>query len=186
MAKQSNKHLSNHGGHVALPKDHAYPITQAHTLAADHLASLLQTNLQSGLSDADAKQRIGKYGSNSYEAKPQRSVFLILVEQLKSPIILLLVAAAISFFLGSDRDGLILMQVVFFNALIGFYQDWKSENILASLKDLLIERCLVIRAGRKIEVPSEQLVPGDLLSLHEGDGIPADIRLLDSSAGVSK
>ena len=104
------------------------------------------------------------------------------LEQFKNMlVILLIVAAALSFFLNAHRDATILMLVVFFNAIIGFYQDWKSENILASLKDLIIERCFVFRNGKKIEVPSDELVVGDVVSLSEGDGVPADIRLIDST-----
>ncbi|MCY7330822.1 MAG: hypothetical protein LH618_19875 [Saprospiraceae bacterium] len=67
MAKQSNKHLSDDGGPVTLAKGHAYPIAHAHALAADNIASLLHANLPSGLSNANAKQRLETYGSNSYK-----------------------------------------------------------------------------------------------------------------------
>lgn len=73
---------------------------------------------------------------------------------------------------------IILMIVVFFNAVKGFYQDWKSENILASVKDLIIETCFVFRNGKKLEVSSDELVPGVIVSLSEGEGIPADVRLI--------
>jgi len=67
MAKQAKQHLSKDGDQVTPAKGHAYPIAHAHALAADHIASLLQANLSSGLSNADAKQRLETYGSNSYK-----------------------------------------------------------------------------------------------------------------------
>jgi Ca2+-transporting ATPase len=57
--------------------------------------------------------------------------------------------------------------------MIGFYQEWKSENILASLKNLVVNKCNVIRNGKMTEILAENLVPGDIVSLNEGDGIPA-------------
>lgn len=142
----------------------------------------LKASGQNGLTDADSAARLNEYGHNRIMRTKKRNMLQVFLEQFKNMlVILLIVAAALSFFLNSNRDGIILMLVVFFNAVIGFYQDWKSENILASLKDLIIEHCFVFRNGKKIEVPSDELVPGDIVSLSEGDGIPADIRLIKST-----
>ena len=148
----------------------------------DTIVTELKTSGQNGLTDADSAARLNEYGHNRIKRTNKRNMLQVFLEQFKNMlVILLVVAAALSFFLNSNRDGIILMLVVFFNAVIGFYQDWKSENILASLKDLIIERCFVIRNGKKIELPSDELVPGDIVSLSEGDGIPADIRLNEST-----
>ena len=148
----------------------------------DTIIAELKTSGQNGLTDADSVVRLNQYGHNRIKRTNKRNMLQVFLEQFKNMlVILLIVAAAISFFLNSNRDAIILMLVVFFNAVIGFYQDWKSENILASLKDLIIERCFVFRNGKKIEVPSDELVPGDIVSLSEGDGIPADIRLIEST-----
>jgi Ca2+-transporting ATPase len=66
------------------------------------------------------------------------------------------------------------------NGAIGFYQEWKSENILASIKKLVVDKCTVRREGKAIEIFSEDIVPGDIVLLSEGTGVPADIRLIDS------
>ena len=76
---------------------------------------------------------------------------------------------------------LFFLIIVVLNALIGFYQEWKSENILASIKKLVVDKCTVIRNGKAIEIFSEDLVPGDIVLLSEGVGIPADIRLIESN-----
>ena len=94
---------------------------------------------------------------------------------------ILIVAAAVSYYLGQFRDGSILMAIVILNAIIGFYEEWKSENILASLQNLVVDKCNVIRDGKIIEIKVDDLVPGDIVSLTEGDGIPADIRMIDST-----
>ncbi|ESU25820.1 hypothetical protein FLJC2902T_30120 [Flavobacterium limnosediminis JC2902] len=73
------------------------------------------------------------------------------------------------------------MIIVIINGLFGFYQEWKSENILASIKKLVVEKCTVVRKEKAIEIFAEDLVPGDIVLLSEGVGIPADIRLIESS-----
>ncbi|CAN5689267.1 calcium-translocating P-type ATPase, SERCA-type [soil metagenome] len=148
----------------------------------EEIITELKTDVHAGLSDVESTARLNQYGHNRIKRTNKRNVLQVFLEQFKNMlVILLIVAAAISFFLNSNRDAIILMMVVFFNAVIGFYQDWKSENILASLKDLIIERCFVFRNGKKIEVPSDELVPGDIVSLSEGEGIPADVRLIEST-----
>ena len=142
----------------------------------------LKTSVQNGLTDAESAMLLQKDGHNRIKRTNKRNMFQVFLEQFKNTlVILLIVAAVISLFLNANRDAIILILVVIFNAVIGFYQDWKSENILASLKDLIIERCFVFRNGKKIEIPSEELVTGDIVSLTEGDGIPADIRLIQTT-----
>lgn len=134
-----------------------------------------------GLDEKAILKTRNKYGSNVLKATRSRNVLKMLYTQFKSPLVLILiVASTVSFFLGEERDGAILMMIVVLNALIGFYQEWKAENILTSLKKLVVNRCIVIREGKTIEILADGLVPGDLVKLTEGDGIPADIRLIDS------
>ncbi|RYE02276.1 MAG: cation-transporting P-type ATPase [Sphingobacteriales bacterium] len=135
-----------------------------------------------GLSEAEAQERLLQFGTNEVHQTSKRSVLLVFFDQFRNLLVLMLVAAALlSFLLAADRDGVILLLVVFFNAWIGFYQDWKAENILQSLKSLVIEKCTVYRNGRQIEAPSSQLVPGDLVYLTEGSGVPADIRVTEAT-----
>jgi Ca2+-transporting ATPase len=139
------------------------------------------SNTKEGLNDSKIKQSRQKYGNNVLKTTHTISAFKIILRQFISPLVLILiVASAVSFYLGQFRDGLILIIIVIVNALIGFYQEWKSENILASLKNLVVNKCNVIRTGKVIEIPVEEIVPGDIVKLTEGEGIPADIRLLTS------
>jgi len=140
------------------------------------------SNIQDGLDDSKVKSARLKYGSNALKATNSINVFKIIFRQFISPLVFILIAAsAVSFYLGQFRDGSILIAIVILNAVIGFYEEWKSENILASLKSLVVNKCNVIRNGKIIEILAEELVPGDIVKLNEGDGIPADIRLIESN-----
>lgn len=145
-------------------------------------AIAFNTSVTDGLTEQESVKQLYKYGHNCINKVKSRSQAMMFLDQFKNLLVLLLIgAAAISFILQSYRDGIILLLVVLLNAGVGFYQDWKAENILASLKSLIIENCFVIRSGKIIEIPTDQLVPGDLVLLSEGDGVPADIRLTDTT-----
>ncbi len=140
------------------------------------------SNTLQGLDDSKVKSARLKYGSNELKATKRISLFKILFRQFTSPLVLILVVASgVSFYLGQYRDGIILMIIVVVNAAIGFYEEWKSENILASLKSLLVNKCNVIRNGKLVEILADELVPGDIVKLNEGDGVPADIRLIEAT-----
>jgi len=142
----------------------------------------LSSNKKDGLDERTVKQARIKYGSNVLKATNRINVFKIILRQFISPLVLILiVAAAVSYYLGQYRDGSILLAIVVLNAGIGFYEEWKSENILASLKSLVVDKCNVIRSGKITEIPVDDLVPGDIVKLTEGDGIPADIRLIEAN-----
>ena len=132
----------------------------------------LNSNIKDGLDERKVKQARIKYGSNVLKATNTISIFKIILRQFISPLVLILiVAAAVSYYLGQFRDGSILLAIVVLNAGIGFYEEWKSENILASLKSLVVDKCNVIRSGKITEIPVDDLVPGDIVKLTEGDGI---------------
>ena len=140
------------------------------------------SDIKDGLDENKINSARKKFGSNELKETSSISVLEILFRQFISPLVLILmVAAGVSFYLGQYRDGSILIVIVIINAVIGFYEEWKSENILASLKSLVVNKCNVIRDGKIIEILVEKLVPGDIVQLNEGDGIPADIRLITSS-----
>lgn len=148
----------------------------------DAVVSQFHSNAQNGLDENVVESIRQKFGNNVLKATTARTAFKILFAQFTSPlVIILMVASVFSFYLGQPRDGSILFLIIITNSLIGFYQEWKSENILASLKNLIVEKCSVIRAGKTIEIVVQDLVPGDIVSLFEGSGVPADIRLFESN-----
>ncbi len=146
------------------------------------IVKTFNSNVSEGLGESAVLASRAKYGNNVLKDTNSRSIFKILFNQFTSPlVIILIVASIVSYYLGQPRDGTILLVIVVLNSLIGFYQEWKSENILASLKKLIVNKCTVIRQGKTIEIFAEDLVPGDIVKLYEGDGVPADIRLIHTN-----
>ena len=143
------------------------------------VVSTLGTDVQSGLSEEEVERRAKTYGPNSIE-KPRRAPGLrIFVNQLKSPLILiLLVAGGITLFIGQYRDALFILAAVVANAALGFYQEYKAEKALAELETYLKQRARVVRGGVEREIDAAGVVPGDLMRLAQGDRIAADGRLV--------
>lgn len=147
----------------------------------NELLAQFKTDASIGLSDELAAQQYSAIGPNKITGTASRKWWKIMLSQFNNLlVILLIIASLLSFQLGSYRDGIVLAIIVILNAFIGFYQDWKSGNILQSLKNLITEKCNVIRSGNSREIPVEDIVPGDVVIINEGDGIAADMRLLES------
>lgn len=155
---------------------------QSNKQTIDELIKQLNSDAKEGLNENEVRLALQKFGKNELKDANTRSIYRILFGQFTSPlVIILVVASGASFYLKQPRDGIILLIIVVINALIGFYQEWKSENILASIKKLVVDKCTVIRQGKTIEIFAQDLVPGDIVLLSEGVGIPADIRLIESN-----
>lgn len=153
-----------------------------HSEHIETLISQFNSDVYRGLDEKSIQHARRQFGKNVLRAVNTRSVYHILLGQFTSPLIVILIVASLaSFYLQQPRDGLILLIIVVMNGVIGFYQEWKSENILASIKKLVVDKCTVTRDGKAIEIFSEDLVPGDIVLLSEGVGIPADIRLIESN-----
>ena len=146
-------------------------------------AQRLQADTQKGLGTAEAARRLKEHGPNRLTTRSRRSLLELLVEQFRNLlVVLLLLASILSFFLGSFNDGIVLLTIVVINALVGFFQDWKSENIVSRLGSLVTDTAIAVREGRRIEVPTTSLVPGDLVWLQEGEGVPADCRIVSGES----
>lgn len=146
-------------------------------------AQRLRADTVQGLSTAEATLRLKEHGANRLSTRSKRSLSELLFEQFRNLlVVLLLLASLLSFFLGSLNDALVLFTIVVINALVGFFQDWKSENIVSQLGALLTDTAVAVRNGRRIEVPTASLVPGDLVWLQEGEGVPADCRIVSGEA----
>lgn len=134
-----------------------------------------------GLTDNQAKERLSKYGRNELEKKRRWKWIKLIFNQFNDALVwILLVAAALAYLFGETRDLTIIIIIVAINAIIGFFQEWKAERILDSIKKLTTDRATVVRNGNKTEVDSQEIVPGDLVSISSGDRIPADGYLLES------
>jgi len=142
--------------------------------------SSLKTS-EKGLSQEEVKKRRKKYGKNNIKKKKKLRPLKILIKQFNSFLIyILLIAAIVSFFIGHKIDSFIIGAIVFLNAGLGFFQQYKAEKAIQKLRKLVIPKSRVIREGRQSIIPSEELVPGDLILLNSGDKINADCRIIES------
>lgn len=141
----------------------------------------LGSSRQRGLSEQEARHRQGQFGKNVLHREQKESFAQRFFAQLNDPLIyLLLVAAAISSFLGEWMDTGVILAVVLLNAITGLVQEGKAQKALATLKKLSAPVSHVCRDGKVREIPAEELVPGDLVCLEAGNQIPADVRLAET------
>ncbi|MCA9950477.1 MAG: cation-translocating P-type ATPase [Anaerolineales bacterium] len=151
-------------------------------LEADQVIDELQTNLETGLSDAEATRRLEKYGLNELVDKGGKSPWLMLWDQLKElMVVILIIAAVVSFLLGEHEDAIIIMAIVVLNAVIGFSQEYRAEQAVAALKKLAVPTVQVRRNKRTEEISALELVPGDVVKLETGSLVPADGRIVKNA-----
>ncbi|MHB8121409.1 MAG: cation-translocating P-type ATPase [Desulfuromonadaceae bacterium] len=137
---------------------------------------------EEGLSKQEASRRLEKYGPNKLAEGEEISRLKILLHQFTSPLIyILLIAAAVTLLLGEYIDSGVILTVVLLNAIIGYLQEFKAEENVRALKQLLVAKARVIRDGREKEISGIDLVPGDIVLLASGTRVPADLRLLHTN-----
>ncbi len=142
----------------------------------------LGTDPATGLTSAEAEVRLAQYGPNEFSEHKPPSLFMLFFEQINSLLIFILLAAAlISTFIGEYSDAAIIVIVILLNAVIGVIQEAKAEKALEELKKMTTPKALVKRDGCIQEIPSGQLVPGDLVIIDAGRFIPADLRLIETA-----
>jgi len=150
-----------------------------HTLSIAQALHKQETQLSSGLSQAEVEDRRDYYGLNRLDEKPPESALHLLLSQFKGVLIIVLVMAAVlAAVIGDITDGVVILIVVIINAGLGFYQEFKANKSLNALKKMLALKAKVRRDKRLYELPAEQLVPGDIVMLNAGDKIPADGRIV--------
>lgn len=148
-------------------------------LPASEVAALLKTNIQEGLSEHEAERRLAIFGPNIIEESRKAPWLLILLNQFKSPLILILLfAGTATVFIAHYRDALFIFSTIVVNALLGFYQEHKAEKALSEIKTYLKQRSRVIRDGVERDIDAAQVVPGDVIRIAQGDRVSADGRLV--------
>lgn len=156
--------------------------TPWHALSEDRIYSLLASSYY-GLTADEVQARFQKFGSNTLPTKKPVALWEVIIRQFKSPLIyILMIAALISFGIGEFTDGGFILAVITVNAIIGTLQEWKAEKSAQSLQALLRIMAHVRRDRHGITVDAGEIVPGDIILLNEGDRVPADIRLLHESS----
>lgn len=154
---------------------------QWHHLPAREVFQHLDSNLETGLTSAEAAKRQERFGPNELKGKPGKSPLVRFLLQFNQPLLyILLIAGAIKAFLGEWVNAWVIWGVTLINAIIGFVQESKAESAIAALASSVQTDATLLRDGQKAQVPSTELVPGDLVLLTSGDKVPADLRLVSA------
>ena len=150
-----------------------------HLQSKDEVVDTLQGDVEQGLKPAEAERRLAEYGLNELVEKDLKSPWRILLEQLsEAMVIVLIIAAIISGFIGEIQDTIVIIAIVVLNAVLGVSQEYRAERAIAELKKLAVPNVRVRRGGNVEEVSARELVPGDIVQLEAGNVAPADARLL--------
>ncbi len=153
--------------------------TSWHALEVDEVLKALSTTRR-GLTDSEASERLKRYGPNELPTGKRLVALRILANQFKDVFVAILIAATfISAILGRVVDMLVIVSVVVANALVGFFQEYRSEKALEALRKYAAPKARVIRDGVVKVIPAREVVPGDVVVLETGDRVPADCRLLE-------
>ena len=134
-----------------------------------------------GLTTKEAEERLTTCGFNALPRARAPGVFKVFMLQFASPLIYILLAAAVlSLVIQEWADAIFITAVLLINAIIGTVQEYSAQRTAMALQNLVSDRCRVLRAGETYEIDADTLVPGDILLLESGDRVPADVRLIAS------
>lgn len=154
--------------------------TRWYTLTVEESLKRLESSPR-GLSSDEAARRLEKFGPNELQAQGRVSPWAILLEQFKNVlIIILLLATALSAFLGHGVEAIAITVIVLFAVILGFIQEFRAERAIEALREMAAPFATVIRDGRDQRLPARDLVPGDVIVLSTGDKVPADARLTEA------
>ncbi len=135
-----------------------------------------------GLSEKEAKKKLEKYGPNILSEKKKVSALKILLEQFSDFMVMILIACTlISAFMGELTEAITIIAIVIVNAVLGFIQEYRTEKTMKALKELAAPVARVVRDDKLVEIPAENVVPGDLIVLEAGDRVPADAILVEAN-----
>jgi Ca2+-transporting ATPase len=152
-----------------------------HTRTVQDVLKELQTSEATGLSQEEATKRLLEHGPNELTASKQIHWWELLLEQLKNMlVIILIIAVALSAFLGHEVEAIAIGVIVLFAVLLGFIQEFRAEKAMEKLRAMAAPAATVIRDGAEKEIPAKEVVPGDIVILKTGDKIPADGRLIEA------
>ena len=162
-------------------------MSEMYQRSTDEVLAELGTSVH-GLSGKEAAERLARYGQNKLKEAHKITVFQRFLQQIKDPMLLILLAAAAVSAVTNAISGesfaevFIILVVVLLNAILGVIQESKAEAAIEALQTMTAAKCKVMRDGKQIVIESSQLVPGDVVILEAGDAVPADGRLLESAS----
>jgi sodium/potassium-transporting ATPase subunit alpha len=161
-----------------------------HLLSPEEIANRYATDLTNGLKGSAIPGLLAQYGKNALTPPKTRPVWLLFIDNMVGFFSLLLWGAALLCYIGYALDqeqpenlylGIVLCVVVFLTGVFSFFQEYQSAAVMESFKNFLPPKCFVIRDGAQTEVPAEDLVPGDIVKINNGNKIPADVRVISAS-----
>jgi Ca2+-transporting ATPase len=153
---------------------------QYHSQQLAAIESHLKTQV-SGLAHAEAQKRIEQFGKNVLQIKKKKTWLSMFLAQFTDfMIVVLIVAAIISGFVGEAKDAIVILAIVIINAIIGFVQEWRAEKAMEALERMAASHARVVRENQDQEIEASQLVPGDVVLLEAGNIIPADVRWIET------
>lgn len=159
-----------------------YPLQEVHALSVEETVASFNTNVEKGISASEAQNRTKQFGANIYEAQKQKSIWIMLLLQFKSPVVYLLIAAVVvTIYFKNYIEASAIAVVILLNAIIGFLMELQARSSMNALREMDVISCKVIRDGKTQQIPSENLSPGDVILLEAGDVIPGDGRLIESN-----
>lgn len=172
-----NSYQNDEESQADLPPSHKETIWK---LNEAQLKKIYGTDLENGLTVAEAEKRLKENGKNELEAK-KVSKFVQFIKQFNNSIIYILAAAAImTFLMHRYSDSIVIGLVIIANAIIGYIQEQQAGNALEKIREMLVSKNFVFRDGEKLELDARDLVVGDLVNLEAGDAVPADMRLISA------
>jgi Ca2+-transporting ATPase len=154
---------------------------ETHARPIEESVSRFQTQLERGLTRAEAQARSERFGANELRERPQPGFLALLRDQFSNYlVIILIIAALVSLALGEYVDSVAIVVIVILNAVVGVVQESKAEQALAALQKMAAPNAQVIRDGEQLTIPGRDIVVGDIVVLEAGNYVPADLRLVDS------
>lgn len=152
-----------------------------YTLAPDKVVEKLNSSSSQGLSSQEAQQRLLKHGPNLLPSEKPFNILNIFLAQLKDPmIIILIVAAILTYSIGEIKDFYIILAIIVIEFLIGFVEEYRSEKIVSRLAKYSQTTGKIIRDGQIQQITADEIVPGDIIKIDSGDRVPADCRVLST------
>lgn len=152
-----------------------------YNMEASAVVAEFKTNIETGLSNAEAQRRLQEYGPNELIDRGIKSIWSILWDQIREiMVVILIISAVVSALLGESNDAIVILLIVILNTILGFSQEYRAEQAIAALKKLAVPNVRVLRDGQVQEISARELVPGDIAVLEAGNLVPADGRVVQS------
>jgi Ca2+-transporting ATPase len=182
--------LNGESERVAFGRISKAMVDQPYRMDVTGLTEFLHTDAERGLSAQESVRRLATVGPNELTARPALPVWRKFLAQLTNALVMLLMFAAlisaVLWFIERDSDlpyeAIAILAIVFLNAIMGYFQQSRAEQAVAALRQMAAAQATVIRDGQGSRLPASELVPGDVILIEEGDAIPADARLVQSTA----